>query len=1045
MRGRMCGCDAPAFMALSTVCCGALFIACGISAAVFTSRFVKSTYNADVALYNGAVTSWPSASANFRVAYPRNSMTATFADSSGVPLSASPALLDIFTGSPDTPTFGGSSDLKTYSTATNVRFLGLVPSNLTYMPWLPGTDRIDGELRMRDASSGAAFSVRLPLAFKATHGPKCTGSGKSRSCRCPGDSSSANQCHSYFRLSGVCLTMPTDRTGTGTGGSGSGSFAPAAPRGLVSPGCAPVPLISYLAGEDARIYTPQIDSCVALSASGMGVGQYENLGTTRPGSISMPSLVATVRSDADPWVLGMGLTSGTADFGTSEATLQSVSVGTWAAAGVAVLWLSCFCCVPMRLCRPCVEIDDDEKPIAIFCDDFDGFLSCIAFTYAGLFLISWIASMVTIGVAASPIAKQVTADMQLCSGGPFVSVGTGTMEMVKGVDPWRELYAFEVSGAVLFHGYIIGLMLLMVLLFPTIIFCNNTRVIEPIIETIEYHGPPCQIFFMILGTALLAVAASSVNDGEQGLADAYCDMLRQQGFAPTRCSLLDAPKKVLPAAVGVAASATLLLLCLGVCIKAPSVLRCIMNERRANALQRAPGASLRALTRRMGDGVNGLRTMTRRQRYSAPPPPVRQPSDGNMIGGRPDGQKGRMAALPPPILIHAGADGEAVVSDNAVAQAYAMEHPPPPGLMQALRVYSPRRNAPATHDGPAASSPSSYGGSPGGAGGGHQHNPLVRGRGRGRGGRRGPPPPQPQRASNVIHHHDDDDDLGNSNAIGGSNAADGHIELPAMPQAAPMTSPSSSRGFATASSRGGRGGLATPSSGRGALAVPSGRGALSSGSLRSHPPSAAAPAAAYAAASGGSSGGEDGHGEMWHSDDDHDHEGGGDLGAGGGGGGAAGPGHLSSSHYYASQAGFSTVPSGRRQGTGPRPSAAGGGGAVSGGRVARASEAGAGVVLRTVTTSQRPSTTVRSREPAGPIVPPGAHRVVSYVAAFEHIVGGPGASAGGAGAASGTSNPLASTSIGASGAGGGGSDSKRGQSPAAQRPPPFVAAIAEEE
>lgn len=55
-----------------------------------------------------------------------------------------------------------------------------------------------------------------------------------------------------------------------------------------------------------------------------------------------------------------------------------------------------------------------------------------------------IASMITIGVAASPITKQVTADMQLCAGGPYVPIGTGTMEMVKGVDPWRELYAFEV-------------------------------------------------------------------------------------------------------------------------------------------------------------------------------------------------------------------------------------------------------------------------------------------------------------------------------------------------------------------------------------------------------------------------------------------------------------------------------------------------------------------------------------------------------------------------------------------------------------------------
>lgn len=138
MRGRMCGCDAPMFMALSTVCCGALFIACGISAAVFTSRLVKSTYSADLGLYNGAVTVWPSASSNFQTGYPRLTMAATFADSSGVPLSASPALLDIFRGSPDTPAFGGSSDIKTYSTNSNVRLLGIVPSNLTSMPWLPG-------------------------------------------------------------------------------------------------------------------------------------------------------------------------------------------------------------------------------------------------------------------------------------------------------------------------------------------------------------------------------------------------------------------------------------------------------------------------------------------------------------------------------------------------------------------------------------------------------------------------------------------------------------------------------------------------------------------------------------------------------------------------------------------------------------------------------------------------------------------------------------------------------------------------------------------
>lgn len=182
MRGRIFGCDAPTFMSFSFMCCGAIIVACGITAAVFTSRLAKSTYTADVALYNGAVSTWPLMSTEFRAQHPRNTIAASFADGTGVPLTPLPALLDIFNGSPDTPAFSGSTDVNLYSNSFNVRFLGIMASNLTNMPWLPGES--DAQCSQVYRPFSAALLLRANYCC-ALHAARSTTFCRNRSHRWP--------------------------------------------------------------------------------------------------------------------------------------------------------------------------------------------------------------------------------------------------------------------------------------------------------------------------------------------------------------------------------------------------------------------------------------------------------------------------------------------------------------------------------------------------------------------------------------------------------------------------------------------------------------------------------------------------------------------------------------------------------------------------------------------------------------------------------------------------------------------------------------------
>lgn len=369
---------------------------------------------------------------------------------SGAPLQSLP-------GQGDSPSFGGNPDLRTYPSTLNIKFGGTISNSSMGTPippiaWPSSSTRLDGTLVITDAARpGYNLTVRLPLAFRHTHGPECKTVGNKQYCSCPGDSGGPSTCYSYFALSGFCI------------GVNASTGRPIPFPGTLSVGCAPLPRIPFLTGAEAIVSVPQLDACVALSVDGMSPGQYRFLSYRRPSEVMRDAVPMPVflRSAADPWIVGMGLTDGTADFGYSEAYLRGVSIAMAVCLSLSAAAVFCLCCAPPKACFCCVEVQDEEKPLlcprsmASVCADMDALTGLAIAAVAITTFACWLGFLIVGSIAAGPQAKQACAEQQLCAGGPTIGIGCGTLPTMLSLGgPAQKLLALEISGAshVHLHG-----------------------------------------------------------------------------------------------------------------------------------------------------------------------------------------------------------------------------------------------------------------------------------------------------------------------------------------------------------------------------------------------------------------------------------------------------------------------------------------------------------------------------------------------------------------------------------------------------------------
>jgi hypothetical protein len=584
-----------------------------VSGAVFTSRFVGNTYDQDLLTYSSLVRGWtangvpgPNQGTVFagRYSYPNASSTLSaqliVTASTDVGAGGSTGGLMQLVGLPDSPAMEATSAIPSYPNAQRVRMSGSlnVVGGATgpTIAWPSGFPRIDGQITLNDASSTNAVSIKLPLAFSYKFDPYCVTVGKVTVCNCPIGTETGTFCIAYYQLKGVCLTVdPADVAALKLG---------LVPKTL-GPGCAPLPRIEYL---NQNIPVPQIDDCYALGSSGVSIGAYEYIGGSQPGSISLPILPVTVRSQADPYCNGMAWTGGTGNLPQSTSYQEAVAVSMWALFGIWFLFTFLFLSIGCRVCNMCSRAavkawDTTYSPIAealccpmLFCARFHAWMlapmqncccnnsgnaamaarlrtrsryglgcsctsacedcregidvdgDCCKDCTTVLAFPLYILWMIFAGLALTINVNQYCAQKTLCNGLTMELTCFKIGDMLSAGPTAKTFYALQASGFAISHMFIAGIVILWIMVMLSFFVCNRSQG-ESFFQCAKWIVVGLIPFGLVAGFCITAAAGIYYYQNYTTIGNDYAASLNAIGIHPTAVTPTFFPKTSFPLSI----------------------------------------------------------------------------------------------------------------------------------------------------------------------------------------------------------------------------------------------------------------------------------------------------------------------------------------------------------------------------------------------------------------------------------------------------------------------------------------------------------------